>query len=88
MKPPFHYALASLALLSGCGSDDKEASAEGDPAMTGALEDQIMVDPALAGQNGGAAAAGATGWTCRLRSVAQRQSQRPRRKRQGWPVAR
>ncbi len=61
MKSPVRYAfagLAGLALLSGCGSDENDTSAEGDPAMTGALEDQIMVDPDLAGQNGGAASAG------------------------------
>ena len=61
MKSPVHYAFAGLAgltLLSGCGSDEKDASAEGDPAMTGALEDQIMVDPDLAGRNDGAASAG------------------------------
>ncbi|MDG2002115.1 MAG: hypothetical protein P8J20_02170 [Novosphingobium sp.] len=55
---PIRYALAGLAglaLLSGCGSEGKDAEGEGDPAMTGALEDQIMVDPDLAGQNGGAA---------------------------------
>jgi len=58
MKSPTRYALAGLAglaLLSGCGSEKKDAEAEGDAAMTGALEDQIMVDPDLAGQNGGAA---------------------------------
>jgi hypothetical protein len=61
MKSPIRFALAGLAgiaLLSGCGSSNGEEGAEGDPAMTGALEDQIMVDPDLAGQNGGAAGAG------------------------------
>lgn len=62
MKSRTRYALAGLAglaLLSGCGSDEKKDAAQADPAMTGALEDQIMVDPDLAGQNGGAASAGA-----------------------------
>lgn len=53
-------ALAPAVLLAGCGGKDKEADASpagDDPALTGALADQIMVDPDLAGQN--AAAAGA-----------------------------
>lgn len=61
MKSPVRYALAGLAglaLLSGCGSKKDEAKSEDDSAMTGALGDQIMVDPDLAGQNGGAASAG------------------------------
>lgn len=45
--------LASLALLAGCSSGDKKASEapEGDAAESGALGDQIMVDPELTGQN-------------------------------------
>ncbi|MCX7863993.1 MAG: hypothetical protein N2423_02980 [Novosphingobium sp.] len=60
MKLPARYALAglvALGLLSACSSDPKKDAAESDPAMTGALEDQIMVDPGLAGQSGGAASA-------------------------------
>lgn len=57
---PCLVALAPLVLLAACGSDDEEvdASAAGDdPALTGALADQIMVDPDLAGQNEAAAGA-------------------------------
>ena len=43
--------LAGVALLAGCGDDKTKAGAEGDPAVTGALGDQIMVDPELAGQD-------------------------------------
>jgi hypothetical protein len=47
-------ALAGVVLLAGCGGGDKAAKpkAEDDPAVTGALGDEIMVDPELAGQNG------------------------------------
>ena len=63
MKSPVRYALASVAALSlvaGCdrADDDNANLAEGDPAMDGALGDQIMVDPELSGQSGGAATAG------------------------------
>ena len=63
MTRPIRYAfasLASLALLAGCGGRDSPdgEGAETDPALSGALEDQIMVDPELAGQNGAAADAG------------------------------
>lgn len=46
--------IAGIALLAGCTDTKKsDAGAAGDdPAMTGALGDQIMVDPDLAGQNG------------------------------------
>lgn len=50
--------MAGALLVSGCGSR-KEAEAReggGDPALTGALGDQIMVDPDLASQNRGDAA--------------------------------
>ena len=65
MKSPVRFALtgiATLALLAGCDSAErKDADASGeDPAMTGALGDQIMVDPELAGQNDGAVSAGGT----------------------------
>lgn len=52
--------VAAAALLAGCDSGKREAPAESDPAMTGALEDQIMTDPDLAGQSGGAASVGGT----------------------------
>lgn len=47
--------IAALA-LSACGSEDEPAeNPDGsDPALTGALADQIMVDPELAGRNAGA----------------------------------
>lgn len=52
--------LASAALLAGCNQADKKdaSDAEQDPAVTGALDGQIMVDPELSGQNGAAVAAG------------------------------
>lgn len=47
--------LAGTLVLAGCNSDKKQPSgAETDPAMSGALGDQIMVDPDMAGQNGAA----------------------------------
>ncbi len=50
--------IAALALLSGCGKSGKsDAEGEIDPAMSGALDDQVMVDPELSGQSGAAAAA-------------------------------
>lgn len=55
MKMPARFlltGLASVALLAGCGDDAKKAASdEGDPALTGALGDDIMVDPELTGQN-------------------------------------
>jgi len=46
-------ALLALALLAACGgeADKPEKPEQRDPAVTGALRDQIMVDPDLAGQN-------------------------------------
>lgn len=54
--------LAGAALLAGCSSDHKkdDAKAKKDPAVTGALGDQIMVDPQLAGQGGAVEAGGTT----------------------------
>jgi hypothetical protein len=45
--------LASIALLAGCDSADKKTAdaPEEDPALSGALGDQIMVDPELTDQN-------------------------------------
>jgi hypothetical protein len=57
----YRIVVPALALtLAACSGDHAgEQAAEGDPALTGALSDQIMVDPDLAGQNkGGAALAG------------------------------
>ena len=59
MRAPFRSALlpvilAPAVLLSACGSGGEDAEAiDGmdDPALSGALEDQIMVDPDLTGQN-------------------------------------
>lgn len=49
--------LAGTLLLAGCGAKDKKPAAEeSDPAMSGALSDQIMVDPEMAGQQGAAVA--------------------------------
>lgn len=50
--------LAGTLVLAGCNSDKKKPEgAETDPAMSGALGDQIMVDPDMAGQDGAALAA-------------------------------
>ncbi|MEJ2409086.1 MAG: hypothetical protein P8Y58_06060 [Novosphingobium sp.] len=62
MKTPARFmirltvaGLAGTLLLAGCGSDDKTpAGVETDPAMSGALGDQIMVDPEMAGEEGAA----------------------------------
>ncbi len=54
-----HFIAAPLLALAlaACGGSDAEEKVEGgDPALTGALSDQIMVDPDLAGQNKGGAA--------------------------------
>lgn len=64
MKSPARLVLtglAGVALLAGCNSGDKNAKApaEDDPAVAGALGDQIMVDPELAGQNQGNSAVSA-----------------------------
>lgn len=55
-RPPrlsLALAAAPALLLVGCGQSDREAPApkEADPALTGALGDEIMVDPDLAGEN-------------------------------------
>lgn len=52
--------LAGAALLAGCNQADKKnaSDAEQDPAVTGALDGQIMTDPELSSQNGAAVAAG------------------------------
>lgn len=59
MKKRFQFstALACALALAACG-DNAEESADGtmDPASEQALNDQIMVDPDLAGQNEGNAA--------------------------------
>ena len=50
------FAVAGPALLlAACGQSDKEplVAQEGDPALTGALGDEIMVDPDLAGDSQG-----------------------------------
>lgn len=51
--------LSAALLLAGCGGANKDAPtpAESDPAVTGALGDQIMVDPNMSGNNGAAIAA-------------------------------
>jgi hypothetical protein len=57
MRRPLRLSLALAAapalLLVGCGQSDTGTPAprEGDPALTGALGDEIMVDPDLAGEN-------------------------------------
>jgi hypothetical protein len=58
MKNPARFVALGLAgtlVLAGCSSDKKQPEgAETDPAMSGALGDQIMVDPDMAGQQGAA----------------------------------
>jgi len=50
-------AMATALLLAGCGKKaDEPTPAESDPALAGALGDEIMVDPEMSG-NGGAALA-------------------------------
>lgn len=69
MRRPFRLSLALAApvlLLAACGQGEEEqlAPAEGDPALSSALGDEIMVDPDLAGANQGnsaLAAGSATG---------------------------
>lgn len=51
-------ALSGAFLLAGCGGPkDAPAPAESDPAVTGALGDEIMVDPNMSGNDGAAVAA-------------------------------
>lgn len=53
--------ITPLMLVAACGGSDAEmAGEEGDPALTGALEDQISVDPDMAGANQGNSALGAS----------------------------
>lgn len=51
--------VAGLLATAACSKDDKrgEAKRDDDPVASGALGDEIMVDPELAGQKGGAGAA-------------------------------
>jgi hypothetical protein len=52
--------LSAALLLAGCGSSKESPTpAESDPAVTGALGDQIMVDPNMSGNDGAAVAANA-----------------------------
>lgn len=59
MKSPMVPLLANLVgmlILAGCGGSGEKSpapKAEEDPAITSALADEIMVDPELAGQQGG-----------------------------------
>jgi hypothetical protein len=50
---PFVLLAFAAMLLAGCDSagDEPATVAEDDPALTGALGDQIMIDPDLVGQN-------------------------------------
>jgi len=49
----------TLMLAAGCSSERKDGAEEPqDPAIAGALGDQIMVDPAMSGANGSAVAPG------------------------------
>lgn len=51
-------AAAMLILLAACGSkQEAPVPVESDPAVNGALGDQIMVDPNMSGNNGAALAA-------------------------------
>lgn len=57
---PLALLAAAAPLLAGCGSEPDTVSVEeeDDPALSGALADQIMVDPDLVGQNRANSAAG------------------------------
>jgi hypothetical protein len=50
---PILVAACAVLLLAGCGGGEETAAAEteDDPALSGALAEQIMVDPDLVGQN-------------------------------------
>jgi len=52
--------LAPMALLSACGGDADVNEGEGDPALTGALDEQISVDPDMASTNDANSALGAS----------------------------
>lgn len=55
-------ALTLALFLAACGSEKKEPHQEtDDPAISGALSDQIMIDPELSGQNREGAVLGAGG---------------------------
>ena len=62
-RKPIYATLfaAPLLMLAACGGDDAAKKADGtaDDAAAGALGDEIMVDPDLAGQNQANSAAGA-----------------------------
>lgn len=50
-------SIVGVALLTACGSSEPDqAERESDPALTGALEDEIMTDVELSGEAGAAAA--------------------------------
>lgn len=62
MKIAMRLATASIVgtlMLAGCGSGDKAQPdpADTDPAINGALGEQIMVDPEMAGEQGAAVSA-------------------------------
>jgi len=50
------FVMAGVLALAGCGGSQKrdEAVPDDDPVVSGALGDEIMVDPELAGQKGSA----------------------------------
>jgi hypothetical protein len=57
-----YVIIPALALaLVACGKEAAKPAADSDPALTGALADQIMVDPDLANQNKGGAAISVNG---------------------------
>ncbi|BBC72293.1 conserved hypothetical protein [Altererythrobacter sp. B11] len=60
LRPAIFLPLAAALALAACNDKKEEAqeSAQGDPALDGALGDQIMVDPDLVGQNRANQAAG------------------------------
>lgn len=57
LTAPFASVALAALLLAGCEQAKQPEATPSDPAMSGALGDDIMVDPDMAGQEGAAVAA-------------------------------